>query len=65
VTNFVFIGLRILVNLVNQIDKANGLDKANGIDEANEPIQKYFQEYVYKVGMDAIECISATANKVN
>ncbi len=64
-TNFVFIGLRILVNLVNRIDKANGLDKANGIDKANEPIQKYFEEYVYKMGMDAIDRISSTANKVN
>ncbi len=53
VTNFVFIGLRILFELVNRIDKAN------------EPIQKYLEEYVYKVGMDAINCITATANKVN
>ncbi len=58
-TNFVFIGLRMLFNLVNRIDKANRKDKAN------ERIQKYFEEHVCKVGMDAIYRRRATANKVN
>jgi len=55
----------MLFNLVNRIDKANRKDKVNGIYKANEPIQKYFEDHVCKVGMDAIDRISATANKVN
>jgi hypothetical protein len=53
VTSFVFIGLRILFDLVNRIDKAN------------EPIQKDLEKYVYKVCMAEIDCIKDTANKVN
>ncbi len=50
---FFRIDLRILFELVNRIDNAN------------EPIQKDLENYVYEVGMDAINRISSTAIKVD
>jgi hypothetical protein len=53
------------LNLFFRIDLRILFELVDRVNNANEPIKKDLENYAYKVGMDAIDCISATAFKVN